>query len=103
MCWICRSAISSESSIKEFDADCRRMISSVLASGARGLRSSWASMARNSSLRRAASCSSSACRKSCISIRFRSVMSETRQRAPLMAPCGVSNRIDADVKPAFAE
>ena len=62
------------------------MISRVFASGASGLRSSWASIARNSSLRRPASCNSSAWRRSCISIRFRSVMSETRQRAPLMRP-----------------
>ena len=49
---------------------CERMICRVLASGASGLRSSWASIARNSSLRRSASCNFSAWRRSCISIRF---------------------------------
>ena len=51
MCWIWRPATSSDSSTSAFPWTCMRMICRVFASGASGLRSSWASMARNSSFR----------------------------------------------------
>ena len=58
------------------------MIWTALLIGARGLRSSWASMARNWSLRWSASLRAS-------SMRLRSSMSVTTAPAPSMVPSGV--------------
>ena len=54
--------------------------------GLRGLRSSWASIARNSSLRRCSSARASARSRSCPIISCRSVTSETTQTAPSAPP-----------------
>ncbi len=64
----CRSTIASACSAAPAAVSDRRSIYSELRIGASGLRSSWASMARNSSLRRSASLSF-------VSTSMRSVMS----------------------------
>ena len=88
MCWTWRSAISSNCPRCGLVAASWRISSRQFRIGARGLRSSCASMARNSSLRRSAAARSSARRLSSSSISRRSVTSETMQRAPLTTPCG---------------
>ena len=86
MCRTCRSTMLPANWTSDGSSGAWRRTWTELSTGARGLRSSWESIARNSSLRRLASASSSAWRRSSISSCLRSVVSRITLAKPLSSP-----------------
>ena len=99
MCRTCRSTMLPASRTSDGSSGAWRRTWTELSTGASGLRSSWESMARNSSLRRLASASSSAWRRSSISSCLRSVVSRITLANPLSSPRSSRSAVDHRASP----